>query len=197
MYVTAEDAEYVAVPTADKASNAIASGIACISWQLSGGIVTIGSTKYAVRSLTLGTNAQVVSGVAYPAIEGASINAVSISTTNPTAVLAVTLSGLQASMAYHAILKTTVILWDSETFATCGSVDFNTDLAIVTSALGVATVTLVGTPFTDITRTISASTSAVAASTGGFTISATLGGEFTAGALAIWSIPKLTLLGSA
>jgi len=142
--------------------------------------VTMAAAIPAGRSVVSGGKVYVVAWHYEPAIEasrlGGSSSAVLLTSDSSTAVLAVTLPNLLPSRYYTATLGSRIAMWRTATPLNSGSVDLTQDIAIQTDSSSVATVTLLGTAYVDTSRLpteLVSATMTVAASTGGFTISAT------------------------
>ena len=101
---------------------------------------------------------------------------VALGTDASATVLVVTLAGLAASGEYLAKLGLTVWIYTDANHAIGGPVDVVLGLAITTDGAGMAACTLSGTPIPDVSNLptgVAGASATVAASTGGFTISAT------------------------
>jgi hypothetical protein len=110
-----------------------------------------------------------------------------------TAVLAVVLSGLTASKIYLAQLGVRVFQYLDSAHGTGGAIDIVIGVSIATDGASVATVTLSGTPVPDTSNLpagLSGATATVAASAGGFTISATRKAGSASHARAKWFVNK-------
>lgn len=104
-------------------------------------------------------------------------------------VLAQTLSGLGNSKVYVARFGIRVTIWKDATKAHCGNMDCTIDAHIATNGAGVATVTFATTPYFDASLLIAGLAGAaatVAASAGGFTVSATRVAGVACSAVAAW-----------
>ena len=101
---------------------------------------------------------------------------VALPTNASTSVLPVVLPGLGASKKYTATLGCRVVMYTDADHTVAGSIDLVIDVNIATDGSSVATSTLTGTPSPDTSRLpagLAGATATVAASAGGFTISAT------------------------
>jgi len=90
-------------------------------------------------------------------------------------VFVVVLAGLAANRKYSCTVGARVRIWQTGTQANSGSIDLVVDLYITTDGASVATCTVQTTPFPDRSRlpaAITSATATLAASAGGFTISA-------------------------
>jgi hypothetical protein len=99
--------------------------------------------------------------------------------------------GLAASSRYHATLKMRVVIWETADPHNIGSMDYTSDVLITTNSSKVATVALVGTAASDVTRLPaghSGATCSFAASTGGFTLSATRATDLASTCTAEWEV---------
>jgi len=201
VWVESENYCYVAVPVDDAANNAITSSgsLTPVAWQPDGVIVqTWSGAKYAIKGMTVYSGFEITDGI-MRAYFGEYASGVTLPTNAETALYGSLISGLAASSRYHATLKTTVVIWQTSDPTNVGSMDYNTDLYIATSPTSVATVTLKGTPATNVTRLpagLSGATSRVAASTGGFTMYATRPTGVACSTTSEWWLKRFTLLGA-
>jgi hypothetical protein len=103
-------------------------------------------------------------------------------------LLAQTITGLAASSKYVGTVSVSVDIWQEGTEANCGTADCCQTLYVTTDADAVATVTVIGTPFFDpqLAAALATSVFTLAASTGGFTISATRPAGVACAAQASW-----------
>lgn len=106
-----------------------------------------------------------------------SVSAVSLSTNSSTPVLVVTVSGLGISKTYSSVIGARLAINTTGTPANCGYIDIVAMGSVVTDGSAVATFTFdaanVSIDYSKLKPAISSVSSAIAASTGGFTISAT------------------------
>lgn len=102
---------------------------------------------------------------------------VSLSTNSSTAVLSVTVSGLGISKTYSSVIGARIAINTTGTPANCGYIDIVAMGSVVTDGSAVATFTFdaanVSIDYSKLKPAISSVSSTIAASTGGFTISAT------------------------
>jgi hypothetical protein len=199
LWVEDEAALYVAVSTINAASNAtagLASSSEAISWQPDGLLATAyNGGKTAVKGIAYGSG--FVSGGYLRLDYGEYAAGPQLTTNNSTLLYSATLSGLTASNAFHATLNATVILYESNVLTNVGSIELTTDLYIVTSSGGVATVTVQGSVSPDVSRLPAGLTGAimsVAAATGGFSISATRPTGVTCSTFVDWTIKRFSQL---
>lgn len=116
---------------------------------------------------------------------------VALSTDASTAVLAQAIEGLGASRVVLATIGARVTVYTDANHAVGGGIDVVVDVSIATDVAGAATVTLTGTPIVDASRlpaAMSGTTATLAASAGGFTISATRKAGTAMHARARWSV---------
>lgn len=106
-----------------------------------------------------------------------------------TAILAQTLTGWGASKAYTCRFGMRVTMWKDATKAHSGSLDCTIDAYVTTDGAGVATVAFGTTPYFDpslLVAGLSGAAATVAASAGGFTVSATRVAGIASTAIAHW-----------
>jgi hypothetical protein len=110
------------------------------------------------------------------------------------ALLAVTLTGLAASSKYVGSVSVNVSIWQEGAEANCGEADCCQTIYVVTDGAGVATCTVIGTPFfdTQLAAALSTTAFALAASAGGFTVSATRPAGVACAAVARWCMVRRT-----
>lgn len=168
-----------------------------------GNTATLADAIPAGRSCANGAAVYVVVWHAKPVIDadqiGGSSTSVALTSDPSAAVLAVTLPNLLPSRYYTATLGSRVTMWRTATPLNSGSVDLTQDIAIQTDSSSVATVTLLSTAYVDTSRLpteLVSATMTVAASTGGFTISATRTPGVNCTAKAKWWLTGLEDLGA-
>jgi hypothetical protein len=101
----------------------------------------------------------------------------SLTTNSSTSVLSVTVAGLDASSTYSAIVGARIAINTTGTPANCGYIDIIAMGSVVTDGYSIATFTFdssnISVDSSKLKPAILAATGTIAASTGGFTISAT------------------------
>lgn|SRR5512145_163937 len=101
---------------------------------------------------------------------------VSIGTASQVDILSVALTGLATSTTYACTLGARATVWVAATPSLSGNLDCTVDMCVTTSAAGTVTCSFQQTPYFDASRAATAlasATATVAATTGGFKISAT------------------------
>ena len=109
-------------------------------------------------------------------VEHATGSSTALSSDASTSLGAVTIAGLDASSTYIILYSIWVTLWKDATLADSGLLLCDAEAKVVTDASSVATVTFQSTPYFDpslLPAGLAGAAATVAASTGGFTISAT------------------------
>ena len=101
---------------------------------------------------------------------------VDLTTNNPTAVLAVVLSGLAISSKFMGLLSCRIGMYTAADHAVNGMIDITVSVGVVTDGAGVATCTLQTVPVADVSLVPAAmvgATATVGVTAGGFTVTAT------------------------